>query len=536
MFGLAVYTWHRRSEPGALPFTFSLLFGALWAGGAVLEYLSPDLGAKIIWIRFQAVWQLPGAIAVTCFLLEYTWPGRWLTRRNLILISIFPLLIVLLILTDPIHHLIWRDFEFTGAVTPLLAPVGWLSIAVGYSLVIVNLIIFAWLYKHSPQHRWFVVLMLFGMFTFRAVYLVDKTHAIQSNSPLDVLGIAFAYLIYTIALFRFQILNPVTLARQMAIDQMRDGMLVVDNQGRLASLNYAATVILGLSEEQACGRPLHEILPGCAQAQDGGLNEIEINLGSGLAARTYLLTNSSLKDWRGQEAGHLLLLHDVTEQRRSQVQILEQQRALATLRERERLARELHDSIGQVLGYVSMQAQAIRKRALQGDMPLVEAQLTRLAEVAQEAHADVRDSILSLNTAAGKDWSFPTVLRQYLDAYHQNYGIQAHLTLPDVFGDGWFEPEEEVQLLRVIQEAMNNARKYGQASCVHVSFAKKEDGIQVVIADDGRGFDPDHVMGGERGHYGLRFMRERADLLGGILKVESSTGRGTSVILEVKRN
>ena len=68
----------------------------------------------------------------------------------------------------------------------------------------------------------------------------------------------------------------------------------------------------------------------------------------------------------------------------------EQQRALAILNERELLARELHDNLGQVLGYVSVQAQAIRKRAQGGDLPAVETQLTRLAQVAQAAHADIR--------------------------------------------------------------------------------------------------------------------------------------------------
>jgi signal transduction histidine kinase len=205
------------------------------------------------------------------------------------------------------------------------------------------------------------------------------------------------------------------------------------------------------------------------------------------------------------------------------------------LQERTRLARELHDSIGQVLGYVSMQAQAILKRAREGDLPAVDAQLSRLAEASQAAHADVRESILSLNIGAGEHWSFPTALRQYLDAYHENYGIRTHLSLPDGFGDGWFEPEAEVQLLRVIQEAMNNARKHGQASCVQVCFLEQEDGIRVLIADDGRGFDPELLKEGVPGHYGLRFMRERAESLGGILKVESFPGRGTSIILEVQR-
>jgi PAS domain S-box-containing protein len=406
-----------------------------------------------------------------------------------------------------------------------------------------------------------------------------------------------------------------------------------------------------------------EVLPFCPPLPEGGLSEAEIRLETGSGARTYLLSTSSLKDWRGMDAGSLLLLHDitirkqaeadlnksqeiqrliyeksfdgisiyeeipdldkrilvdcnerycliagrskeelltiqdtrliqqseqftedsdraavlteqafsgafswirpdgkeniieynaapirvwdrfytigvdrdVTESRHAHAQILQQQRAVAMLQERTRLARELHDSIGQVLAYVSMQAQAIRKRAIEGDLLAVDAQLSRLAEASQVAHADLRESILSLNIGAGEDWSFPTALRQYLDAYHDNYGIQTHLTLPDGCCDGCFEPEAEVQLLRVIQEAMNNSRKHGQAARVEVCFLEQEDGIRVLIADDGRGFDTELLKEGEPGHYGLRFMQERAESLGGTLKVESSPGRGTCIILEVQR-
>ena len=88
---------------------------------------------------------------------------------------------------------------------------------------------------------------------------------------------------------------------------------------------------------------------------------------------------------------------------------------MAVLQERERLAWELHDSTAQVLGYVSLQAQTICKRAKAGDLSAVEAQLTRLAQNVQEAHVDVRESILNLKTGGGQTWSFQTVLREYLE-------------------------------------------------------------------------------------------------------------------------
>lgn len=71
LIALAIYSFRRRSVPGALPFTFALLCGALWMVGSSLEVAAVDASAKIFWVKFQAVWLLPSATAVTCFLLDY---------------------------------------------------------------------------------------------------------------------------------------------------------------------------------------------------------------------------------------------------------------------------------------------------------------------------------------------------------------------------------------------------------------------------------------------------------------------------------
>jgi PAS domain S-box-containing protein len=529
LIALAVYSYRRRSVPGALPFTFALLFGALWAAGYVLEYLAVDLAAKITWVKFQMAWQLPSATAVAFFLLEYAWPGRWLTRRNLALLSIVPLLVILLILTDHLHHLVWRGFVFNKTVTPLLGPLGWIAIVYAYSFTVINFIVFAWLFIHSPQHRWAVVLIVISQIFLRAAYLLEKTQTLQSD--LVVIGMAFVCLMYTVALFPFHLLSPLPLARQKVIDQMREGMLVLDTEGRVAGLNPAAAAILGLAEEQARGRPLQEVLPSYPPLQDGSLREAEISLGTGPGARAYLLATSSLKDWRGQNAGRLLLLHDVTEQRRFQAQILEQQRVVATLSERERLARELHDSLGQVLGFASLKLGAARKLAADGKLEKADDQMAHLESILSDAHADVREYILNLRTAPSSDQPFFDTVRHYLDGFRQNYGIQVLLNVADDLSQSPIPAEAQMQVFRILQEALSNARKHGQARCVQVSFAAQDGLVRMVIQDDGQGFDATQPE--REGHYGLKFMRERAEQSGGRLEVNSAPGKGTLVEVEI---
>jgi signal transduction histidine kinase len=529
---LAFYTWRRRSVPGALPFTLALLFGALWAAGSVLEYAAVDLAVKIAWIKFQAAWQLPSAIAITGFLLEYTWPGRWLNRRNLILLSIPTLLIILFILTNDLHHLFWRSFEFDGTVTPLLGPVGWTGIAFGYSLLIVNFIVFAWLFLNSSQHRWFVVLILVGQIALRTIFLFDKFLAWRSDLPLDVLGIAFAYLMYTIALFRFNVLNPVPLARQMVIDQMSEGMLVVDRQGRVVSLNPSAAATLHQPAGRVCGRLIQEVLPSCKQPLDDGLSEVEISLGAGTGTRTYLLSASPLKDWRGQEAGRLLLLHDVTEQRRAQTQVLEQQRALAMLHEREQLARELHDELAQELAMINVQAQLVTGLLEAGQEEQARQQLQVLARASRAAQVDVRREIGKLSNHGDAADGFLGTLRNLTQAFGSSCGIRIDLTLPEELPAISLAPTAEMQLVRIVQEAFANIRKHADAKHVRISITKKLQSMLLHIQDDGIGFDP-HRLPRSHESFGLEIMSQRAAEVGGRVEVKSTPGSGTEVIIEV---
>ncbi len=250
-----------------------------------------------------------------------------------------------------------------------------------------------------------------------------------------------------------------------------------------------------------------------------------------LRERDARLQTSPLRDWRGLDMGRLLLLHDVTAQNRAQAQLLAQQRVLATLQERERLARELHDSAAQMLSYTSIQAQAIQKHVHDGNLATAEAQLARLAEVASAAHTDVRESILGLTASGGAAPQFLSSLDQYLAAYKANYGIATELAVADDLGEDDFAPAATVQLLRVIAEALTNARKHAHAGRVCVDVARADGMARITIADDGRGFDIG--MAGALEHYGLAFMRERMAQVGDRLAIDSRPGAGTWVVLDV---
>jgi signal transduction histidine kinase len=542
---LGLYSWRRRSVPGALPLAAYALFGSLVLLSMVAEAAAVAAATKIVWYKVQVIWQLPAATAMTCFVLEYTYPGRWLTRRNLTLLALPPLLLLLLVIFND-SRLMWRGLEVArdGAVVVHLSTMGGILVVYALGLVLVNAAALLWLSIRSPQHRWPAMLILGGMVATRGVFLLDITHSPWAIAldPL-VVTILLPWMMCAIALFGFHILDPLPAARTVAIEQMQEGMVVLDARGRVASLNPGAASMLSVSVAYARGKALGELLPAfpdlCArltEALSGSQGKTPygtvIGLGTGPALRLYALDCSVLEDFRGLLVGHLLMLRDVTEQRRAQARALEQQRTLAVLHERERLARELHDSLAQVVSFVSIQGQSARRLLSRGEIAAADDQLERLVEVAREADVDIRESILGLRVALAEEglWS---ALSTYLDQYEERYGLHTELRRPEAFGDGAFEPLVEVQLLRIVQEALTNARKHSRARSVSVSFDGQDGRAEVTVQDDGSGFDPAEVCGDARGRVGLRVMRERAEEIGGALAVQSAPGKGTQVSVTV---
>lgn len=535
---LGLYSWNRRNVTGAKAFAIGCLFAMLWAIGSSLEIAALDFSTKIFWMKFHALWQIPTITALSCFFIEYAGLGRFLTRRNLILLSIPALLVFILMITDNYHHLIWTSFSLDVYVIPKYGIATWISILYANLLGIVNLIVLLRLAIGFRQSRWPVTIMLFGQILGRIMYVLDSyyNHLFSpGESVFVVIGLPCS--LYALALFRFRVLDPIRLARTTVIEQMTDGMLVLDMQGHIVDINPAATVILDKPASSLCGRAVVEVMPSDSgievQPDKIKLTKSEISLGLGDAARYYSLGFTLLLDGSGQALGHLLLLHETTAQRRSQELLMEQQRVVATLQERESLARELHDSIGQVLGYISMQAQAAQKWALDGNTGKTVPILSRLVEVAQEAHADVRESIFSLRTVIATEWSFLHALRKYLDHYHTSYNIDTELLLPEELDENVLNSDVGIQVMRVVQEAMTNANKHGGAHNVKVVFVQGDGHLNISISDDGNGFDPANLILEPDKHFGLIFMQERMAKIKGSVSIESQPGSGTKVVLDV---
>jgi PAS domain S-box-containing protein len=531
ILALIPFSLRRRSVPGALPFAVMMMCVLPWATGNLLKLVMVDIPLRIIWIKPQFVLALMIATTRLCFALEYAHLNRWLTRRNLALLSIPPLACFFLLIGNDSHHLLWGEYAYPERASSHLGPLGWGLAVYGFLTVAVVLAVLIWYFIQSPLQRWPVALVICGQLIANLFFAFEflPTNSVAPVDPV-VLGNVIASIMYALALFGFRMFDPLPVAREMVISQMQEGMLVLDIQQHIVGSNPAAERILGLAAAQIYGQKANEILLGCDPGSE--TFPTEISLESNNSARHYQLRLSPLKDRQNQALGHLLLLADISEQKHAQAQILEQQKALATFTERERLARELHDSIGQVLGYAGFQVDAARKLIAAGQLATADQQLARLGSVVQDAHADVREYILNLR-ASPSGQSFFAALQHYLEGYCQNYNIHAELILGKDFKESDIEPDAQAQLFRIIQEALSNARKHASARHVQVSFTKEEHQVRVCIQDDGQGFDPVQTAGGNGSHFGLQFMRERAEQSGGDFQVQSAPGKGTRIFIEL---
>jgi signal transduction histidine kinase len=534
---LALYSGRRRSVPGARYFAIACLFAVLWVAGAAAESSAADVLTMLTWFKFQAVWQLPAATAMTCFVLEYVYPGRWLTRRTLLLLSVPVLVALVLVLTNDLNHWMWRGFSSDGSIVPVYGTGYWILFGYSLCLLLVNITAFVWLFIRSPLRRWPVALMLVGHIASRALQALEIA-APRSTAQLDpsILVVVIPFGIYAIALFGFRILDPLPAAGPTAIEQMQEGMAVFDTGWQALSLNPAAERLLATPAARARGKPWQELLPSCpdpGRCQESRANSIEIRMGTGAEARDCALTLSPLQDHRGLTIGYLLLLHDVTEQRRAQALLLEQQWARAALQERELLAQELHDGLAQSLAFLNLQAQAAHLYLRSGQVEAAQDSLDRLVQVALEMQGDTRELMGNLLTVSLPSEGLCSAVRRAVARFEEQTGLPVSLEIADdldaICRSSALPPAAGVQVLRILQESLANVRKHAGGPC-QVSVRLKADAGQflMTIVDDGPGFDlalPD--PGGK--HFGLQVMGKRAERIGGQLAVHSAPGRGTRV-------
>lgn len=195
----------------------------------------------------------------------------------------------------------------------------------------------------------------------------------------------------------------------------------------------------------------------------------------------------------------------------------------AVVAERSRLAREIHDGLAQHLAYLKMRAAWLQR----SPGPLDPSQLEDIQGGLETALAEARQAITTLRAEVHGTSTVDSII-----SYAEEFGVVSGLDVRVIQAEGAPEvgPKARLELLRVVQEALNNIRKHAQATSVVLDIRPEGGGLAVSIRDDGVGYAADQSL---RGHFGMEIMRERAESIGGRLEVSSVVGAGTTVRISV---
>ena len=221
------------------------------------------------------------------------------------------------------------------------------------------------------------------------------------------------------------------------------------------------------------------------------------------------------------------LLDEVKERRAAEEQVRGLlQRIIETQEiERRRIARDLHDELGQLLTALRLSISALGD----GSAPPAEKQerLERTQEIARRVESTVDFIAWELRPAALDQLGLAAAAENFTREWSKHYGVPAEFGAVGLDGPR-LRPEAETNLYRILQEALNNLHKHAGASRAEVLLERIDGQVVLIVGDDGRGFEPGRGLDGERG-MGLLSMSERAAQVGGTLEIESAPGAGTTV-------
>ncbi|KJS00311.1 MAG: hypothetical protein VR68_07185 [Peptococcaceae bacterium BRH_c4a] len=540
---LGVYAWRRRAVRGALPFAVSMAVVTVWSWANALEMSGADLPTKLFWANAQYFAYAFSSVTLVIMVSFFTNNEKWINRRSMLFLCIIPLITNLLVWSNEFHGLIRQNVYLDqDGIFPVVAktygPWFWVHIVYSYSLNITAIFLLIKTLRHkSPLYRGQSLTILIGT----VLIVIPNILYILGLSPVarfDVTPVFMAVSGCIIAwgLFRYRLFDVAPVARAMVIDSMGGAVIVLDEKKRVLDLNPAAEKLLGLSTAKALSRPAGEVFktfPEVLMAlQEKREEDLDWFMEIEKEGRYYQMNFSSLTNGQGQLMGQLLVIYNITEAKETQWKLMEQQRNLAVFAERERLGRELHDSLGQVLGYINIQAQAMRRELCNGRPALVDNGLERLSQIAQDTHAEVREYIQNMRGETFLKEGLIDYLQHYLDRFSRNFGITVRLNIETTCID-CISTDIGRQLFRIIQEALANVRKHADSSSAKICLLAEADRLMLVIEDNGRGFSTDMISRSEEKSFGLDIMEERAREIGGTLNIRSVPGGGTKVTVQL---
>ncbi len=330
---VAILAWDRRKVPGGLPLALAMIAVTEWSLGSAAEILAVDLSDKIFWSKIC----YPGTVSTSVLFLilavQYNHLNNLLTRRNILLAFVIPIITLLLAITNEWHGLVWNSFTPSPLVKNMIiyghGPWFWIG-AVGYSYLVtfvaMGLLIWAAMRFPRAYRNQAISLVAGGLFAWTSsiIYVLH----LGPLPGLEITPISFTItgVICAFAIFRLRLLDLVPVARDVLVDTLRDAVVVLDDQHRILDINPSARGLFHITNSASIGRPAEEALPIWPQLAPlvdqpepvEGQAEITVN---GNAKKVFDLNVSPIFIRQGRLTGYLIVLRDITEHKSAEFKL-----------------------------------------------------------------------------------------------------------------------------------------------------------------------------------------------------------------------
>jgi len=579
---LIIQVWGQRATSGRSATLIALLMGAVvfWTVFYGLEIFGSSDAFKLFCYRakFLAVAFIP--VTWMLFGLQYTGRTQWTTPRRIAALCILPCVTTALIWTNQFHGLMWSylsvaDIGGLSVASPTTGTWFWVHSLYSYALIMTAAYFLFRQFAGSPGlYRRQLTALLISVIA----PMIANAVTIFGNQPIDYTPFAFAItgLSLTWGLLRFQLLDLVPIARNIVVDSMTDGVIVLDAQGRIVDLNPTAKQIISRTAPNALGRRLVEIITQLDANLDltrwtatSGEVQDELVIGVGDNQRILDVNLSSLYDRQQRLSGRVVLFRDITDRKLAEQQIRLQNEALlkanhelaearkqaehATQLKSQFLAtmsHELRTPLNAVIGYSEIQLMGIageltgKQREYQ-DRILANALhlLGLINDILDLSRIEAGRMDLMLTPFKLQTWLDEILLQNRVLAEEKNLTIDVRIDprLPEVI------VADSERLKQVVINLLSNAVKFTEKGSISIDVAHNDNKTwKIEVRDTGIGIPANaqetifeefrQVDGTSHRQYGgtglgLAIVRKLVIMMGGHIRLKSEVGVGSNFII-----
>jgi PAS domain S-box-containing protein len=559
---LLMRIWGVRIIPGAYGLMLAVGCVVEWSLTYAMEIFSTNLAEKILWAKLEFFGISYVTLGMFIFTMHYSGHGSWLTRTRTALLAIIASLNFMFALTNEWHHQIWTSIELTNGL-----PFGPLNLQHGtmfnvlvifqYVLITAVTVLFFQIAGRSQSlYRSQSRIMLIGMsFPWLANFMYVTRLNPYPFLDLTPIALTLTNLFISISFLRYRFMDLRPIAHNSVFNAIKDGVVVLDNKERIVDINPVGTFIFQNTSE-LLGREIKTLLPQWNEWQASNQHrEINHEIVVELAGEplTFSLRTTSVVDQRGKRTGRVLLVSDITEQKKAQRQIMEASRLKSQLLAN--LGHDLRSPLGAIIGYAEM-----LKDGSFG--PMTENQVKASSEILDGANqllSFINNLVGQAQIETGK-----IVLREYPFDVNEVVGpllstlnFHAHkkgLKLIEYI-DPSLPPKlvgDQFWLRQIVMNLVHNAVKFTEKGSVTVRFMKQDSSYwSIQVIDTGIGIPPeaqkrvfeafeqvDSMENSKQSGFGLglSIVAKLTSIMNGKIELESEEGKGCTfrVILPLK--